>query len=107
MDLILLILVPVLTVAALMTAGSKAQARMIAAAGTGIQLILSVYLLIMYLIERSSGNIDQMLFTDKYVWFNTLNIYFSTGVDGISVSLILLTAIVTFTGVLALLKEVW
>lgn len=101
MDLILLILVPVLTLAALMTAGTKAQARMIAVAGTGVQLVLSVYLVIVYLMERGSGNIEQMLFTEKYVWFNTLNIYFSTGVDGISVSLILLTAIVTFTGVLA------
>lgn len=101
MDLIFLILIPVLTVFAIILTDSKAQARIAAVIGTGIQLMVSIYLVILYLMERSSGNIEQMLFSNKYVWFTSLNIYFSTGVDGISVSLILLTGIITFTGVLA------
>ncbi|MCB0726711.1 MAG: NADH-quinone oxidoreductase subunit M, partial [Ignavibacteriae bacterium] len=102
MDILtILIVVPLLTVIALALGKSKEQVRIAAAIGTGIQLILTFVLLFEYLGERSSGNIDEMLFMKSYVWFQTLNIFYTVGVDGISVSLIVLTGIILFTGVLA------
>ena len=42
-----------------------------------------------------------MLFVDKYMWFEPLNIHLAVGVDGISVLMILLSAIIVFTGTFA------
>jgi len=102
MDILsILIIVPLITVLALSLGKTKQQVRMAAAIGTGIQLILTFVLLFEYLGERSSGNTAEMLFMQSYVWFQTLSIYYSVGVDGISVSMIVLTGIILFTGVLA------
>lgn len=102
MDILtLLLIVPVLTIIAIALSRNPDQVRRSAAVGMGIQMLQSLYLVIAYLNERSSGNIDEMVFTRKFMWFKTLNIQYDTGVDGISVSLIALTGIVIFTGVLA------
>jgi NADH-quinone oxidoreductase subunit M len=42
-----------------------------------------------------------MLFTDDFLWVKSLNIHYAIGVDGISVAMIALTAVVTFAGVFA------
>ena len=42
-----------------------------------------------------------MLFTADHVWYAPLNIHYSVGVDGISVAMLLLSAIIVFTGVFA------
>lgn len=102
MDILtLLLVVPLLTLIALTFCKSNNQVRLTAAVGMGVQLIQSVNLIFAYLSVRNSGNIDEMVFTKSYMWFKTFNIHFTTGVDGISVVMIALTAIVTFTGVLA------
>ena len=36
-----------------------------------------------------------------YLWFKSLNIHYAVGVDGISVAMIALTAIVVFAGIFA------
>lgn len=100
MDILtLLVVIPILTIIGLMISRDFKQARMVAAVGMGLQLIHSIYLLFAYLGERAAGNEAEMLFTQSYVWFKALNIHYDIGVDGISVSLILLTSIVTFAGV--------
>jgi NADH-quinone oxidoreductase subunit M len=98
--LLLLLIIPALTILGLMFSRGKLQPRMISAAGMGLQLLASFYLLFAYLKERAGGNTDDMLFTGGYTWYAPLNIRFDLGVDGVSVSLILLTAIVTLAGVL-------
>jgi NADH-quinone oxidoreductase subunit M len=60
----------------------------------------SIGLLFNYLNERANGNNDQMLFTDQLSWFSAWHIDFYTGVDGISISMILLTSVVVLAGVL-------
>lgn len=102
MDILtLLLIVPVLTVIAILLCKRREQIRVAAAVGMGIQLIMSINLIFAYLAERGKGNIDEMLFKKSWMWFDSMNIQFSIGVDGISVSLIALTGIVIFTGVLA------
>jgi len=51
-----------------------------------------------YFKERAV-NTDIMVFSKDYVWFKSFNIHYNIGVDGISVALILLTAIVVLAGV--------
>jgi NADH-quinone oxidoreductase subunit M len=97
----LFVLVPLLTAFSIgLTRGLK-QTRVVAAIGMGIQLILTGILIYLYLAERQAGNMATMLFTYDVVWFPTLNIHYSVGVDGISVAMIGLTSIVVFAGVFA------
>ena len=101
MDILtLLLIVPVLTIFAIIISRTQHQIRMSAAVGMGIQLIQTINLIFAYLAERKNGNIDEMVFVKSWEWFKALNIQFSIGVDGISVSLIVLTGIVIFSGVL-------
>ena len=51
--------------------------------------------------ERAANPDAAMLFVDKYMWFEPLNIHLAVGVDGISVLMILLSAIIVFTGTFA------
>lgn len=97
----LLIIVPVLTIIGINLMKDYKGARLTAAFGMGIQLLLSIILVVLYLNERESGNITQMLFVSDYVWYESFNIHYAIGVDGISVSLILLTGIIAFVGVFA------
>lgn len=100
MNLLLLVLLPVLTAVAILFGRGLKQVRAIALAGSVLQLILVFALLFFYWQERAAGNNDLMLFASKYSWFNSLNVALHVGVDGISVSMILLTALVVLAGVL-------
>jgi NADH-quinone oxidoreductase subunit M len=97
----LLIIVPVLTTVAIALSKDYKGARISAAIGMGAQLLLSIVVLVLYLNERAAGNMADMLFVTDHVWYESFNIHFATGVDGISVSLILLTGIIAFAGVFA------
>ena len=51
-----------------------------------------------FLKERAAGADAQMLFTASVDWFTSLHIKYSVGVDGISVAMLLLSAVIVFTG---------
>jgi len=99
--LTLFVVVPILTIIAIVLTKDMKQTRLVSAVGMSIQLILAVVLVILYLIERKSGNEAEMLFTHSYTWFKSLNISYNIGVDGIAVAMITLTAVVVFTGIFA------
>lgn len=99
--LIPLLIIPTVTIFLILVCRSHKQVKVVSAAGMALQLIYSIYVLIEYLNLRSHGNIEEMLFVQSYQWFESFNIYFTVGLDGISASLAVLTAIVTFSGVLA------
>jgi NADH-quinone oxidoreductase subunit M len=77
------------------------KTRLVSAIGMGIQLIVAAVLVILYLLERKAGNTNEMLFVSSYEWFKSLHIYYTVGVDGISVAMIALTAIVVVAGIFA------
>ena len=64
-----------------------------------IQLLQSIRLVFIYLAERASGNDSEMILQKSYQWFESINIQYAVGVDGISVLMILLTGIIIFTGI--------
>jgi NADH-quinone oxidoreductase subunit M len=74
------------------------QARQIAMVGSFIQLGMAINLVFAYFRERAIND-GIMVFTKDLVWFKEFNIHYNIGVDGISVALILLTAIVVLAGV--------
>lgn len=99
MDILtLLVVIPVLTVIALLFTKDLKQSRFISMIGSLIQLGMAINLLFAYFRERAV-NTNIMVFTRDLTWFESLNIHYSIGVDGISVALILLTSIVVLAGV--------
>lgn len=99
--LLLFIIIPILTIIGILFTKEQNQTRWVAAIGMGLQLITSGVLIYLFLAERSAGNTAEMLFTSNWVWYESLNIRFSIGVDGISVAMIGLTSIVIFAGIFA------
>jgi NADH-quinone oxidoreductase subunit M len=102
MDILtLFVVIPVLTITAILFAKDIKQVRMSAAIGMGVQLIMAAVLVFMYLAARKSGAADQMLFVRDYLWFRNPNIHYAIGADGISVAMIALTSLVVFAGIFA------
>ena len=97
----LFIWVPAITMIVIALVKDNKQVRLAAAIGMGLQLIQAVALLFSFFAERNSGNTAEMLFSRDVVWYESLNIHYAVGVDGVSVALILLTAIIIFAGVFA------
>ena len=100
MNLSLLIIIPLLTSLAILPLKGFKQVRVVSLAGAALQLVLSSALLYFYWKERAAGNTSVMLFESNYPWYAPLNINYHVGVDGISIAMILLTALVVIAGVL-------
>ena len=100
MNLSLLIGVPLTTAIALLFCERERLVRRVSLAGVTVQLALAVALLVLYWKERNAGNVTAMLFQSRHIWFPALKIYYSVGVDGISVAMIVLTAFVMMAAVL-------
>ncbi len=100
MNLSLLILVPLLTVIAMLPVKGIKKVRSVALSGSVVQLMLCLTLLFLYLQEKNKGNTSAFLFQSNYSWYAPLNINYHVGVDGISIAMILLTAFVVIAGVL-------
>src|ERR1044072_7031175 len=100
MNLSLLILIPFITAMAILFCRGVKQVRTITLTGALIQLLFCALLLTHYWQERSSGNNAPMLFEYNHAWFVPLNINYHVGVDGISMAMILLTAVIVLAGIL-------
>lgn len=97
--LFLFVLVPIAVIALLFLSKTRRQIQLLCAGGGIALLILAVSLLFMFFNARSGGNTDAMLFRADLMWYPAWNIQFSVGVDGISVLMLLLSAIIVLTGV--------
>lgn len=100
MNLLLLIGAPLLTAVAVLFSRNKQQVKWISLLGSIIQIILAFALLFVFRQERAENNSAQILFEQNHKLFDSLNINFHFGVDGISVAMILLTSLVVVAGVL-------
>ena len=97
MNLLLLIFIPLLTAVAILLMPGKVQVRWVALLGSVAQLFASLSL---YVVFKNTKQTTQFLFEKNYSWFPNWGINFHIGVDGIAVSMILLTAFVVIAGVL-------
>jgi len=100
MNLSLLIILPLVTVVAVLFCRNLSGIRWISFIGVAVQLVLAFVLLGLYWKARAGGNNAAMLFEGRHAWFPALNIWYDVGVDGISVAMILLTAFVMLGAVL-------
>jgi NADH-quinone oxidoreductase subunit M len=79
-----------------MPANRKNEVRAVALAAASLDLLLSGWVYLQYLL----GDMTGYQFIEKYNWLPALGISLHFGVDGMSAPLVLLTGIVMFTGVL-------
>ncbi|MGI6224672.1 MAG: complex I subunit 4 family protein [Peptococcales bacterium] len=70
--------------------------KIVSAIATGITVLLSLIAFVNY--DQTVGGIQ---FVEHIPWIDTFGVVYALGVDGISLPLVLLTAIVIFTGVFA------
>lgn len=97
----LFVLIPLLMMAGLALSKEMKQIRAVAVIGSSLQLVFAFIVLFMFLGERAAGNTAEMLFVADTVWYAPLDIHYTVGVDGVSVDMLLLSAIVVFAGVFA------
>ncbi|MDR0962498.1 MAG: NADH-quinone oxidoreductase subunit M [Mediterranea sp.] len=95
------VLIPLLMLFGLWLSRDIKQIRAVMVTGASALLVSAVGLCIAYLHARAGGATDEMLFRADTVWYPALNIHYSVGVDGISVAMLLLSAIIVFTGTFA------
>jgi NADH-quinone oxidoreductase subunit M len=94
-----LVILPMLTALGILLVKGK-NIRMVALTGAIVQLAFSVSILSQYMAERKVNATDAFLFQSKYAWFENLHIDFYTGLDGISMAMIMLTSLVVLAGIL-------
>jgi NADH-quinone oxidoreductase subunit M len=75
---------------------AKLAVRMTAAAAGAATVVISTYLFFAY--DRAAGGIQ---FVEKVSWVPGLGLSYHVGVDGIGISLVVLTAFIIFTGAFA------
>ena len=80
------------------------QVRGVMATGATLLLAGAIWLTIYFVQQRNAGNNDAMLLANSVTWFAPMHIKFSVGVDGISTVMILLSAIIVFTGTFASIR---
>ncbi len=94
----LFVLVPVLMILCLFVSKNMQQIRTVMVTGASVLLVLAGILTVMFVQERAVSD-AQMLFQSSIIWYKPLNIAYAVGVDGISVAMLVLSAIIVFTGV--------
>lgn len=96
--LYLFVIVPLVMMAMVALQKNDLTIKRIMVFGSGLQLLLSFVLLAMFVNLRQDGFSDDMLLRSDLQWYPGLDIKMSTGVDGISVLMIVLSSIIVFTG---------
>ena len=101
MDILsILLLIPLVTALAILFTRKDSVIKWFALSGSVVQLGYGLWLTLHYMSYRVAGIKGNMLFENSYEWFKSLHIFYRTGVDGISLTMILLTALVVLAGVL-------
>ena len=104
MNLLLLLIVPLIAAIGIMLSPRVSAVRQISLAASLVQLVLVGWLLFQMLNSRSVSA-QPLYFEQVYQWFPSWNIQFHIGVDGIAISMMILTALVVLAGVLVSWQE--
>lgn len=99
-NLSILLIIPLVTALVVLLCSNAAQVRWVAFTGALMQLGYSSFIMYDFIVQRANGNTAQMLYESRYTWFGRLNIEYYIGVDGISIAMIMLTAVVVLAGML-------
>ncbi|MDR3328571.1 MAG: NADH-quinone oxidoreductase subunit M [Prevotellaceae bacterium] len=92
------VIVPLAMLLLLFAVRNVAQIRTIMVVGASALVGLAAVLAVVFLQQRAASP-EAMLLVADTVWYPSLNIHYAVGVDGISVLMLALAAIIVFTGV--------
>ncbi|MDR3366997.1 MAG: NADH-quinone oxidoreductase subunit M [Prevotellaceae bacterium] len=92
------VIVPLAMLLILFACRKTAHIRAVMVAGASALLALTAALTVLFVQQRAVSS-DEMLLVSDVVWYPSLNIHYTVGVDGISVLMLALSAIIVFTGV--------
>ena len=96
----LLLFIPLVTAVGILVSKKEYTIKLIALLGSITQLGYAIWLTLFYIGLRHAGTTGDMLFQYSVAWFQPLHINYAVGVDGISLTMILLTAMVVVAGIL-------
>ena len=99
--LIYFVIIPLVVLGVLAICRNMAQIRTISVIGATALVGLAAWVTAEYLGMRAAGDNSDMLFQGSWMWFEPLNIHLALGIDGISVVMLILSAIIVFAGVFA------
>ncbi len=94
----ILVIIPLAMLLALFVSRNQTYVRTVAVTGFGLLLVAVAVVTAMFLQQRAVSG-EAMLLTADAVWYAPLNIHYAVGVDGISVLMLMLSAVVAFCGV--------
>ena len=100
MDLLLLIFIPLITAVLVLISANATQVKWVSLAGSLAQLVVASMFTYWVYTMRTTGDTTPMFFENNFSWFSSFNINFHIGVDGISMAMIMLTALVVVAGIL-------
>jgi NADH-quinone oxidoreductase subunit M len=92
------VIVPLAMLLILFACRKTSHIRAVMVAGASLLVALTAALTALFLQQRAVSS-DEMLLVADVVWYPSLNIHYTVGVDGISVLMLALSAIIVFTGV--------
>ena len=102
--LTLITFIPLLgaVVIAVLPKGRVDLIRLIAAAATGLTLAVTILMLVQFDPDMPGINVkDSFQFVEQHEWIGAFNIYYFMGVDGLSLPMVLLTALLSFLCIFA------
>lgn len=99
----LFVILPLAMLLTLFASRNQTYVRAVVLTGFSALLVLAAALGVLFVVERSVSDAT-MLFVADTVWYAPLNIHYAVGVDGVSVLMLMLAAVVSFTGVLSAWK---
>lgn len=97
--LILFILIPLLSIIPILTAGNAEKARKAAIAGSLIITALSVIVAVIFFASGYPEGYNEYKFIGDITWFKSLNMHFVTGADNLTILMLLLASVSAMAGV--------
>ena len=95
----ILIWLPILSGIVVLATGGDSRADLARKLSLGLSIV--IFILSIPLYTGFDASTAQMQFTEHHSWISAFNIYYSLGVDGISMPLILLTTLLTVVVIIA------
>lgn len=99
----LFVLIPVLMLLAFIPCRNIKQVRAVGVVGAVAEMAVALFTLFKFYAARTAGETADFLFYTSDTWFRAanINIDYAIGVDGISVLMLMLTAVIVLTGTFA------